>query len=327
MERTAWVSIIICTRNRANGLKECLGYFRGLEIPGDAQVELLVVDNGSTDETEEVVAQFGLEADFPVRYLRETRTGLGHARNTGIRAARGGILAFTDDDCFVEPLWLKHMLDEFRSDPELRGLGGRVELFDPRDRPVTLLTSTERCEFLSANQIFSFVYGCNMAFDSNVFRQAGTFDARFGAGTRIASAEDSDFIYRVYKAGFRMAYCPDMCVYHNHGRRTDLQVARLDKGYAIGRGAFYCKYIIGRDRDILMICYWEVAALMRTIRSSLRSGKPAGTPLRGLRDLATGACYYLLGLFSSVVPAGSKTRPGSIESAAGPVREAERPIC
>lgn len=287
------VSIIVCTCNRCENLGRFLESLAGLEVSPDVAWEIIVVDNNSTDRTWSVTAGFAGNGRLNIRYLFEGRQGKSHALNTGIRGANGEIVAFIDDDCIVDPHWMTHLVAEFRADPALAGIGGRVELFDVRDKPVTIRTLKERVLFVSSGQLFNLIPGCNMAFARGVFRKAGDFDVRFGPGAEIVSTEDSDFIYRVYRAGFRMLYCPDVCVYHNHGRRTETQVALLEKGYVTGRGAFYLKHILKGDMEVLKMAYWEIAALMRNISGDPHDGGARRKSGEHLRDLLAGSCRYL----------------------------------
>src|SRR6185503_14772930 len=117
------LSVIICTRDRASLLDRCLQRFK--ETPSDG-LELIVVDNNSSDDTKAVVQEFAESASFDVRYIFEHRTGLSHARNRGIAEASGSIIAFTDDDCLVDHQWVSRILNEFSADRSLAVLGGRV---------------------------------------------------------------------------------------------------------------------------------------------------------------------------------------------------------
>ena len=277
MREIRMISVVICTRNRAQAIKKCLSEFEGMKVPIDLTWELIVVDNNSVDETKDVIMAFLERSNLPLIYKHENRRGSSNARNTGIGAARGEIIAFTDDDCIVTPDWLSCIAHEFRSDPTLSGVGGRVELYDIRDKPFTIRTSLTRSLFSSTDQVFGYIPGCNMAFVREVFDQIGNFDGRFGAGTPLKAAEDSDFVYRVYKNGFKMLYSPEVCVYHNHGRRTDHQVKALKRNYEIGKGAFYCKHIFNGDINVLKQAYWEITSALRLIK-----------------DILVGTSYYMM---------------------------------
>jgi glycosyltransferase involved in cell wall biosynthesis len=286
-------SIVIGTFNRCYSLMKSVQSVLNMNVPDGIAWELIVVDNNSGDKTRELIEALKVESKADIKYILEKRQGLSYARNRGIEESKGGIVAFLDDDCIVDPHWLERLVHEFRSDPELSGIGGRVELFDVRDKPVTIMTSRERRLFSSAGQLFSFIHGCNMAFCRKVFQEIGCFDFRLGPGTKVFAAEDADFIYRVYKSGFRMLYCPDLCVYHNHGRRLDAQVSALLKGYALGRGAFYCKHIVTGDSMLLKMAYWEISALLKTVIRGSSGGKTRQDLLTFVWNMFVGGLRYI----------------------------------
>ena len=186
------ISVIVCTRNRGSVLDQCLQRFAWMEVPPGLSWEIVVVDNNSTDNTESVVRGFAERSGLDVRYVCERKPGGSHAHNAGIAAARGKILAFTDDDCMVDKGWMGAVAKEFESDPGLAGIGGRVEsFFDIRDKPVTITTCKERHLLSLSDEFIGIIHGCNMAFTRSVFDKIGTFDVRFGPGARIVAGEDA----------------------------------------------------------------------------------------------------------------------------------------
>lgn len=116
------ISIIIPTRNRAVYLAETLASLGA--AAADMPAEILVVDNGSTDTTREVVSRFSRTSSLPVRYAYEPTPGLHVGRNLGAQLAQGDILAYLDDDVFVDPNWLTGIRDAFAKYPDLALLGG-----------------------------------------------------------------------------------------------------------------------------------------------------------------------------------------------------------
>jgi len=99
------LSVVICTHNRATKLTSVLEHLQSLVAPGDTSWEIVVVDNGSTDNTPAVIAAVAARAGVPVRYVYEGRPGSGAARNAGISESTGEIVAFTDDDIFPAVDW------------------------------------------------------------------------------------------------------------------------------------------------------------------------------------------------------------------------------
>ena len=181
--------------------------------------ELIVVDNNSSDGTDSVIAAFEQKRTLPLMHLVERRRGKSLALNTAIYRARGEIVAFTDDDCVVDPSWLRTVVREFEADSSLGGVGGRVELYDRNDH--TLGTRTERQRQLYRPiERLALIFGCNMAFSRRVLRDTGEFDPWLGPGSRCRSGEDVDLLYRAHKRASKSCDVPDLVVYHNHGRRT-----------------------------------------------------------------------------------------------------------
>lgn len=234
------VSLIICTRNRASQLTACLEEVKRLQFEG--AWEIVVVDNGSTDGTSAVIDAAAPDMPAPLVKVLEPKPGLGLARNAGIAAARGRIIIFTDDDCYVSPDFVREAVRAF-DDPDVGYATGRVELFDPTDAPVTVNPSrTPRRypahEFLHSDGII----GANLAFRRQVLDELGGFDMLMGAGTIFAS-EDVDAAARAGSLGWVGVYRPEMVVAHHHGRKAE-DVPKLYKSYDIGRGAYIMKYLL-----------------------------------------------------------------------------------
>ena len=102
------VSIIISTRNRADSLRETLASLKTVMVPADTAVELIVVDNASTDRTPQVIGAFN-PSHISLRYVRESRPGLSRSRNAGLAASAGDIVLFTDDDVRAPGNWIDGM--------------------------------------------------------------------------------------------------------------------------------------------------------------------------------------------------------------------------
>jgi glycosyltransferase involved in cell wall biosynthesis len=263
------ISAIVCTRNRCSALAQLLESLASLEVPAELPWELVVVDNGSTDGTAALLDACATR--LPINRAYEGHKGLSRARNAGLRAARGDILAFTDDDCIPAPDWLSAIANEFDAEPALSGLGGRVELHDPRDFPITIRTSRERERLTRVFQLPALMVGCNMAFRRSAMEAVGDFDVTLGAGTPVGSAEDTDYLYRALLLGLRIEYVPTVQVAHNHGRRDIEEVAQLKRSYARGRGALLTKYLMRADRAMAYCAYydlrWNGRELLRALRS------------------------------------------------------------
>lgn len=256
------ISVIIATRNRAPQLERCLRRFEGLDLAGVSAWELIVVDNGSTDQTAQVVQDLKGENKLPLKYILESMPGVSPARNAGIRAAQYEILAFTDDDCMVGSGWLKAILQAFQSDPELSLVGGRVELHDPQDFEISLRRFDDACEVHTLDELIDRLIGCNMALSAQAIRKVGYFDTMMGAGARFKAGEDHDYFYRVLKSGGKVRYDPEIRIEHAHGRRSKEEIEKLKSCYVEGRAALFGKHIRAGDRGLIKQAYWEIRSLL-----------------------------------------------------------------
>jgi GT2 family glycosyltransferase len=258
------VSVIVCTRDRADDLERCLAALARLRVPAGISAEVVVVDNASTDRTPDVIAAARERGPLPVRRVYLAQPGLARARNAGMTTARGELLLFTDDDCLPDPDWLEAAQAVMRGDPSLGIVGGLVRLHDPRDLPETIKTWPRRETPRRTADLHALLLGANMAVRRSALAAVGPFDSRFGAGARFKSAEDTDMIYRLYRAGYGVRYDPAFAVSHNHGRRDLAGIRRLHRGYRIGRGAFYAKHLLLGRFDVLAILGRQLVPLRRT---------------------------------------------------------------
>jgi glycosyltransferase involved in cell wall biosynthesis len=234
------VSLIICTRNRCQQLARCLKAVHAISF--ERPWELIIVDNGSTDETAEVLRRFVATAPVPTRCVFEPKAGLGNAHNAGLRIAQGGILAFTDDDCYPARDFLACVWSAFE-DPSIGYITGRILLHDPADNPITIRESTIPLAFPGRSYIaVGAVAGANMAFRRGVLVDIGGFDPLFGPGA-LFNAEELDAAGRVSAKGWKGQYCPAVTVRHHHGR-TASDVPGLWKSYGIGAGAYHMKLLL-----------------------------------------------------------------------------------
>lgn len=275
-------SIIICTRNRAPALEQTMLSLSMMKVRAGIKYEIIVVDNGSTDGTSSVVNAW--VDRLPVKYLYEARPGLSRARNCGLAASFGKYIFFTDDDCVVSDDWLATGIGLLSKYPR-QVVGGRVELHDPTDRPITIKLENTSASLLSAADLFGFLHGCNMIFGRCVVNEVGQFDVRLGAGTPCRAAEDTDFAYRAFCHGIPVRYRPELHLAHNHGRKGARDEQRLMDGYVLSFGAIAAKYALGGDISLLKVAYWH-------FRSERRGRKQ-----RRLRSYVLGAVRYGWSLF------------------------------
>ncbi|WP_294237526.1 glycosyltransferase family 2 protein [uncultured Sphingomonas sp.] len=242
------ISLLICTRNRIRSLGATLASIaEAAERAAPHRIELIVVDNGSTDGTAAMVRRWATDRPFAVRLLAEPRPGLARARNRALDAVRGRIVAMTDDDCILHPDYFDRLARAFAAHPAPVIIGGRILPGDPADLPVTIKLEDHPMRCPADAFPGGFVMGANLAFHAEVQKRVGPFDPRFGAGAPFRSAEDTDFLLRAQAMGIPLLYDPGFVVDHHHGRRQPAEGIALLAGYGFGDGALYAKYI-GQDR-------------------------------------------------------------------------------
>lgn len=248
-----FISVVIPTMNRQETVKKCIAALASAKIPANTRIECIIVDNNSTDDTAKVVQELLPSLPFPARYVFHSKPGAASARNAGLSYASGDLLAFTDDDCYVDENWLVEIEKLFSQSENIDLAGGRVELYDANDCRQTIKTSTEPEFLTSAYRVRGFLHGCNMVLRRSLIEKIGVFDERFGAGAKLSAAEDTDLVYRAFKAGARLRYSPEFFVHHHHGRSGKREFEIVEKNYKIGGGALYLKHILSGNLDILMV--------------------------------------------------------------------------
>ncbi len=266
-------------------------------VAREIAIELIVVDNGSTDDTWATLQQWAERSSLPTICVREERAGLAIARNTGLRAATADLIAFTDDDCRLDKDYFLDLADHFSRDRELTFRGGRVELGDPRDLPMTIKTADEVCDFRHPMSPGGFIHGANMATSRAVVQKVGMFDERFGAGTRYGG-EDTDYYIRAHALGVRVQYVPNMTVYHYHGRRDLSDARELYASHMRATGALYVKHLRSSPQLIRQF-WWDLRAWGREIQGGRR--RAASELDFGMRPVVVGKALGMISFAMSLV--------------------------
>ena len=249
------LSLIVCTRNRASRLREFFAPLNSLEQPHGGW-ELIVVDDASIDRTAAEIAAFGASAAVPVRQLRNSCPGLARARNLGLMHAQGAIIAFTDDDCYPRPDFLRQLLQVFEAQ-DVDVVGGRVVLHDPSDAAVGVKDVDVPSDIATGFIRAGVVHGANMAVRREVVDAIGGFDPLLGAGTPCKAGEDIEFVARAVWRGWRAKYDPRPVVAHHHGRKSGVPADSQRRCYDYGRGAYFAKFLLDqRSRRMYLSGWW-----------------------------------------------------------------------
>jgi glycosyltransferase involved in cell wall biosynthesis len=224
-----FASVVVPVRNGERTLDACLRSLVAQEYPADRH-EILVVDNGSTDRTPEVIDS------HPVRRILEPSRGVSNARNRGIREAQGEIVAFIDGDCVATPTWLREIVEPF-SDPEVGCVAGElhhVESSTAAQRQATRLLGRWQQFAFSSKPPYAIT--ANAAFRRQVFNQIGPFDPR------MTRAQDVEIGLRFHQQSpLRLAYSAGAIARHQH-RPTQLGFFRQQLGWAYGAGLVGAKH-------------------------------------------------------------------------------------
>jgi len=227
-----FVSVIVTSLNDETLIKDCLVSLLGMDYPRERQ-EILVVDNGSTDRTAEIIKS------FPVRYLWEGRRGESYARNQGIEASNGEILAFTEPDCVVSTGWLQELVRAF-DDEGVGGVGGEILPFPgntPAERYAFRRVSHSQ-RWTMNHPIRPFAQAHNVAFSREVFQQIGLFDTRFPGG----GWDDADLCWRFLTGTkFKLVYAPKAAVFHRY-RTTAKDFFIMHMRFGYGLALIFAKY-------------------------------------------------------------------------------------
>jgi glycosyltransferase involved in cell wall biosynthesis len=236
------VSILICTRNRASHLRDTLRSVRQISIPDHLTPELIVVDNGSTDDTPEAVRATAIE-NLPLRRVVEPTPGVARARNTAIQNATGEILLWLDDDVRVPVDWLYCMTRPIL-ESGVDAVAGTVEFPShlQRDwmRPFhrTTLASTESIDSEAPENIIS----ANMAFNRAVLADVSGFDPELGPGSQVGALEDTLFSWQLRDAGYRIGRVTETAVEHHFDEHRLSREAFIQAAIARGKSLAYIRY-------------------------------------------------------------------------------------
>lgn len=186
--------------------------------------ECIVVDNNSADDTRQRVEAFKREhSDLNIRYVYEQNQGLSHARNAGIKASRGDIVAFIDDDERIVEEFISAYIDLFNQHPDAMAAGGEIIAEYPTGRPHWMSRYTERpianpMSFGNSVRLFPkgrIPGGGNMAMRRRLFDCIGEFNTSLGrTGKRLLGGEESDLFERIAKHGHKVYYAPRAVMYH-----------------------------------------------------------------------------------------------------------------
>ncbi len=199
------ISIVIPCYNASGYLAESLQALNRQSVVR-ARYEVIVVDDGSTDDT------FQVAEPLCDKCIRTTNRGPAAARNTGVNESSGSLILFTDADCIPQPDWIEKMIAPF-DNPDIVGVKGAY-----RTRQTRLVARFVQAEYevkyarMAKQPFIDFIDTYSAGFRRDIFLELGGFDERYPG----ASVEDQEFSFRVAEAGYKMVFMPDAIVTHRH---------------------------------------------------------------------------------------------------------------
>jgi len=274
------ISAIVCTYNRADMLEKAMESLARQTLD-PAFYEIIIVDNASTDATSRIVSNFkNSHKRLNIDFIGEARMGLGYARNTGFRQARGEYVAFMDDDARADKIWLVHAL-EVMAQIKPAVLGGPVYPFYNSSKPVWFKDEYEmRGTSRSTGPIKEGEYfsGTNMIFLRDLLIQLDGFDERLGMkADRLGYGEETAFII---KAG---RFLPDCRMYFD----SDLIMYHLVPGHKMSLGwRVKSNFISGRQSE--------------TIFNGLEEYKPFSLPMAVFSFLKDSLLLFMFTLYGAI---------------------------
>lgn len=306
------ISVVVCTRNRAQQLRDCLAALRRVTYE---TVEFLIVDNApADDQTRDLVTEFA-RSDSRFQYTREPLPGLSRARNHGLATAKFDLVAFTDDDITVDSGWPAALAAGFLSDPDAVCVTGLVV-------PSALNTGAERYfdsryawgeafnarrydmgTHRAASRLYPFTAGifgtgANFAVRRQAALDLGSFDVLLGAGGLGRGGEDLDMFLRLVLAGGRICYIPSALVWHQHRSDTGALAEQI-YSYGYGLGAYLAKHLLNRNFSVSFLMRGFTGKAVDTshrmqsaAKSSQLNGQARQLALRESAGVAAGALRY-----------------------------------
>jgi len=217
LPETPRVSVVVCSYNGGRTLDQCLRSLAVLDYPNS---EVIVVDDGSTDDTRAIMSRYP-----NVRAIHQPNRGLGAARNVGLRAATGAIIAYTDSDCFADPHWLTHLVYSFLSSDAAAVGGPNLTPDDGWLAGCVAAAPGQPTHVLESDQVAEHIPGCNMAFRREALEAINGFDSQYRK-----AGDDVDVCWRLQQAGYWITFAPGAFVWH-HRRHCPRAYFRQQAGY------------------------------------------------------------------------------------------------
>ena len=231
------VSVIIPTYNAENSIIQNLSAL--VEQKCAFAYEIIVVDDGSTDRTRDLVEEFIENADSSVgvRLIKASHRGPAAARNIGVKEAQSDTVLFIDADCIVQEEWLSSMVEYLFADPSIAGVGGTYTTLNTESPTARFVGHDIAYRHTRLNKAIDHIGTYSAAFRKKALLDVGLFDETFAQ----ADSEDNDISYRLVERGYRLVFQPKAVVSHPHPSRARLFLMKQFRR-AYWRTALYAKH-------------------------------------------------------------------------------------
>lgn len=257
------VSVVVCAYNGERTMDHCLA---SLETLNYTNYEVIVVNDGSTDKTREIAERYPY-----VRLINQENQGLSAARNVGLRAATGEIVAYTDCDCKADPDWLTYLVARFLSS-DFAAVGG-PNLSPPDESMVANCVAVSPgapAHVLLDDEVAEHIPGCNMAFRREALEAIDGFDPVFRA-----AGDDVDLCWRLQNKGYKIGFSPAAVVWH-YRRNTVRDYLKQQRGYGKAETLLFFKHpsrfnVLGQSRWFGRI-YGDLATFLSNRQPRIYSG-------------------------------------------------------
>lgn len=313
----ARASIVLATRGRPDSLPLALDALLRSDHP---DFEIVVVDNSPYDLRTATLIHERYSDDPRIRLVAEPRPGLSYARNRGLYAAEGDIIAFTDDDVVVQPSWLSRISAEF-ADPAVTCVTGLVEPVELEslwqwwfecaagfgrgtERRVYHLTASPAASPLFPYELGSYGTGASMALRKSALPRGWAFDEALGAGSPAAGGEDLDLFLDVLTLRGTLVYQPAAFSFHRH-RADGAGLHAQMRGYGRGLTALLAKRLLTRPHERALLLRKAAAGVRHVLGPEFRTGAkdavaaapyPRALRLQEALGMLQGPATYLMGV-------------------------------
>lgn len=223
-----FISVVICSYNGASTIRDTMEGILELDYP---YFEVIVVNDGSKDKLAEIVAE------YPCKLITTKNQGLSSARNTGLYAAQGEIIAYIDDDAYPDPHWLRYLASAYLSSAHA-GIGG-PNIAPAEDGAIAKCVANAPggpVHVLLSDEIAEHIPGCNMSFRRDTLLEIGGFDPVFRS-----AGDDVDICWRIQKADYTIGFHPGAMVWH-HRRNSVKAYWEQQQGYGKAEALLEAKW-------------------------------------------------------------------------------------